>query len=61
MILRRGMGADNPNQPGVVEQFVNALGTTLPLGETGLPVWVLVLAGVIASWFLLPKARDFGR
>lgn len=53
---KRGMG-----DTSVLDSIWGALTTTLPLGSTGVPVWVLAGVALIAAASLLPKSRDYRR
>lgn len=59
MLVRRGLGVDPtvtaPPEPGIGEKLWHALGETLPLGDTGVPVWVLVLGGCLLAASLFKR------
>lgn len=54
---RKGLGdtIDTSSVSGFLTSVWGALGTTLPLGSTGIPVWVLAAAGLVAAASLMPK------
>jgi hypothetical protein len=56
---RKGLG-DTAN-PTFFESIWSALSTTLPIGSTGIPVWVLVAAGLVAAASLMPKGHEYRR
>ncbi len=54
-------GLGDAANPTILDQLWGALTTTLPLGSSGVPVWVLVMAGLFAAWSLMPSAHEYRR
>jgi hypothetical protein len=54
-------GLGDASTPSFTDQLMGALGTVLPLGPNGIPVWVLVIAGLAAAWALMPSASEYRR
>jgi hypothetical protein len=48
-------------EPTVMEKIWSALTTQLPIGGTGIPVWLLVGAGLVAAATLMPGKQDYRR
>lgn len=42
-----------------LDALIGFMTQTLPLGPSGIPVWVLVAAGLIGASFLMPGPSDY--
>lgn len=57
-----GLGdlANNP-PPTIFDSLWSGLTTVIPVGETGIPVWLIVAAGIFAAASLMPKPSEYRR
>lgn len=54
-------GVGDAQNPTIIDQLWGALTSTLPLGPNGIPVWVLVVAGLAGAAMLSPGASEYRR
>ena len=52
---RKGLG----DVSSVLGSLWDGLTTVIPVGTTGIPVWVVVGLGIFAAASLMPKAREY--
>lgn len=56
-----GLGDTTTNPTTIFDSLWSGLTTVIPVGETGIPVWLIVAAGVLAAASLMPKPSEYRR